>query len=105
MRPEEQLASQGAAAAETTLQAAEATERRLREQINDLVKARARADSERIRLKERSKLRGAEPMLETVADRYAHQSERLDGEIESLRTSLREQEAATEAARADEAGA
>jgi len=29
----------------------------------------------------------------------------LDGEIESLRTSLREQEAATEAARADEAGA
>lgn len=104
MSQEEQLASQSAAA-ETTLQAAEATERRLREQINDLVKARARADSERIRLKERAKLRGAEPMLETVADRYAHQAARLDEEIESLRTSLREQEGATEAARADEAGA
>lgn len=104
MSPEEQLASQGATS-ETTLQAAEATERRLREQINDLVKARARADSERHRLKQRTKLRGAEPMLETVADRYGHQSERLAEEIESLRTSLREQEAATEAARADEAGA
>ena len=99
MSPEEQRAAQ------TTLQAAEATERSLREQINDLVTARARADSERVRLKERAKLRGAERMLETVAVRYGEQSERLSEEIESLRSSLREQEAATEAARADEAGA
>jgi hypothetical protein len=44
-------------------------------------------------------------MLATVADRYAKQSQRLQAEIEGLRASLREQEAATESARADEAGA
>ena len=99
MSPEEQRAAQ------TTLQAAEATERSLREQINDLVTARARADSERVRLEERATLRGGERLLQTVADRYGKQSGRLSEEIESLRGSLREQEAATEAARADEAGA
>lgn len=104
MKPEEQVA-EGGAVAQTRLQAAVATERSLREQVNDLVRARARADSERLRLEERAKLRGAEPMLATVAERYARQSERLGTEIESLRSSLREQEAATEAARADEAGA
>ena len=103
MSADEQLASQGSA--DTTRQAAEATERRLREQINDLVRARARADSERSRLEQRAKLRGAERMLVPVAERYGRQSERLGEEIESLRSSLREQEAATEAARADEAGA
>ena len=104
MSAEEPLPAQGGGA-ETTLEAAQATERELREQINDLVKARARADSERIRLEGRARLRGAEPLLATVADRYGHQSARLAEEVESLRKSLREQEAATEAARADEAGA
>ena len=47
----------------------------------------------------------AHGLLATVAERYARQSERLGTEIESLRASLREQEAATESARADEAGA
>ncbi len=103
MSSEEQTAETPAVA--TALEAAEATERGLREQINDLVKARARADAERRRLEERVRLRGGEPMLATVAERYVQQSERLRAEIESLRASLVEQEAVTEAARADEAGA
>ncbi len=107
MRAEERTASPApeAATTATALETAEATERGLREQINDLVKARARADSEQRRLQERLRLREGEPMLATVADRYARQSERLRVEIESLRASLREQEATTESVRADEAGA
>ncbi len=86
------------------LESAMATERGLREQINDLVNARHRAQGEARRLGERAEVPGTDPSLSGVGERYAAQAERLGEEIESLRGSLREQEATTEALRADEAG-
>ncbi len=88
----------------TALESAELTERNLREQINDLVAARARAGAEARRLSERATAVGAHESLSEVGERYARQVERLGEEIEALRATLREQEAATEALRADEAG-
>lgn len=79
---------------------AEATERGLREQIADLVHARARADSEASRLAERAKLDGAHADVGRLAERYAEQSRTLVGEIETLRTSLRAAEAELERLRA-----
>jgi chromosome segregation ATPase len=82
------------------LAAAEATERGLREQIADLVHARARADSEAARLVDRATLEGAHAQLNELAGRYAHQSDTLAGEIATLRTSLRAAEAELERLRA-----
>lgn len=96
---------QGGEAAASPLESALTTERNLREQINDLVTARARARAEVARLEERAALPGADPALAAVAERYAVQGERLGEEIGSLRASLREREADTERLRADEAGA
>lgn len=79
---------------------AEALELGLREQISDLVHARARADSEAKRLSERATLPGAHEVLSDIAGRYAHQSEVLAGEIEILRSSLRSAEAELERLRA-----
>jgi hypothetical protein len=79
---------------------AEATELGLREQISDLVHARARADDESKRLAERAALPGAHEELSDIAGRYASQSEVLAGEIETLRTSLRAAEAELERLRA-----
>jgi hypothetical protein len=90
--------------ASSALESALTTERNLREQINDLVTARARAQAEARRLTERATLPGADATLGAVAERYASQSDRLAEEINSLRASLREQEADTERLRADEAG-
>jgi prefoldin subunit 5 len=86
------------------LESAMATERGLREQINDLVNARHRAQAEARRLGERAGVPGTDPSLSEVGERYRTQAARLGEEIESLRRSLREQEATTEALRADEAG-
>lgn len=77
-----------------------ATERGLREQIADLVHARARADSEAKRLADRALLAGAHAELSELAGRYAHQSETLAAEIAALRTSLRAAEADLERLRA-----
>ena len=82
------------------LAAAEATERGLREQIADLVHARARADSEAARLADRAALEGAHAELSELAGRYAHQSETLAAEIATLRASLRTAEAELERLRA-----
>ncbi|MEY2441604.1 MAG: hypothetical protein QOJ46_1030 [bacterium] len=82
------------------LAAAEATERGLREQIADLVHARARADSEAARLSDRATLEGAHAELSELAGRYSHQSETLAAEIATLRTSLRAAEAELERLRA-----
>ena len=79
---------------------AEATELGLREQISDLVHARARADAESKRLGERAGLPGAHEELSEIADRYTRQSEVLATEIETLRTSLRAAEAELERLRA-----
>jgi chromosome segregation ATPase len=79
---------------------AEATERGLREQIADLVHARARADSEAARLADRATLDGAHEELSQIAGRYQHQSETLAAEIETLRSSLRAAEAELERLRA-----
>ncbi|MGI8441239.1 MAG: hypothetical protein ACR2NV_13770 [Thermoleophilaceae bacterium] len=88
----------------SSLESAMVTERGLREQINDLVNARHRAQAEARRLGERAGVPGTDPSLSEVGERYRTQAERLGEEIESLRRSLREQEATTEALRADEAG-
>ena len=82
------------------LASAEATELGLREQIADLVHARARADSEASRLADRAQLEGAHAELSELAGRYANQSETLAAEIASLRTSLRAAEAELERLRA-----
>lgn len=79
---------------------AEATELGLREQISDLVHARARADAEAQRLADRAALPGAHEELSDIAGRYARQSEVLAGEIDTLRTSLRAAEAELERLRA-----
>lgn len=79
---------------------AEATELGLREQMSDLVHARARADSEAKRLAERAALPGAHDELAEIAGRYTRQSEVLATEIESLRSSLRAAEAELERLRA-----
>jgi chromosome segregation ATPase len=83
---------------------AERTERGLREQIADLVRARARAESEARRIADRSTLPGADPTLGDIVARYRSQAERLAGEIEALRTALREHEADLERLRAEDAG-
>jgi len=87
----------------TALSDAEATELGLREQIADLVTARARAEAEARRLRARGE--HMDPALLEVAERYSAQAGRLAGEVEALRTSLREQELRTERLRAERAGA
>lgn len=82
------------------LPAAEAVERGLREQISDLVRARARADSEARRLSARATLAGAHEELAEIAGRYERQSEMLAAEIETLRSSLRAAETELERLRA-----
>ena len=82
---------------------AEATELGLREQIADLVHARARADSEARRLSERAELPGAHAELQELAGRYERQSATLAEEIETLRSSLRAAEAELERLRAPDA--
>jgi hypothetical protein len=85
------------------LSVAEATELGLREQIAELVNARARAEAEARRLRARGK--AIDPALLEVAERYRSQAKRLEGEVEALRASLRQQELRTERLRADRAGA
>ena len=87
----------------TQLPEAEATERGLREQIADLVTARARAEGEARRLRARAE--HIDPALLEVAERYTAQAGRLAQEVEGLRGILRQQEVRTEQLRADRAGA
>ena len=82
---------------------AEATERGLREQLSDLVHARARADDEARRLSQRAALPGAHDELSQIAGRYERQGELLAAEIASLRSSLRAAEAELERLRAPDA--
>lgn len=84
---------------------AERTERALREQIADLVRARARAQAEARRLADRANLPGADPTLGDIVARYRSQAGRLDDEIEALRSALREHEADVERLRAEDSGA
>jgi chromosome segregation ATPase len=82
---------------------AEATERGLREQIAELVHARARADGESRRLADRAALPGAHEELGEIAGRYERQSETLGAEVQTLRSSLRAAEAELERLRAPDA--
>ena len=86
------------------LESAQATERSLREQINDLVTARARAEAEAERLEGRGRLAGADASVAEVGRRYREHAGRLHEEVEGLRAELRRQEAVVERLRADEAG-
>ncbi len=88
-----------------SLASAEATDRALREQIADLVRARARAESEAARLRARGTTPGADPSLDGIRERYEQQAARLAGEVEALRGELRTHEAELERLRAQEAGA
>ncbi|MBA2515849.1 MAG: hypothetical protein H0V22_00760 [Solirubrobacterales bacterium] len=87
------------------LSEAEATERTLREQLADLVRARSRAEREARRLADRGSLPGADASLDEIAERYRTQAGRLGEEVDGLRTSLREQEARVEHLRAEASGA
>lgn len=89
----------------SSLSEAEATERALREQLADLVRARSRAEREARRLAERGTLAGADTALGQIAERYRAQGGRLGDEVEGLRTTLRELEARVERLRAEAAGA
>jgi hypothetical protein len=84
---------------------AQRAEQALREQLADLVRARARAESESRRLAQRAGVAGADPVLGELAERYRAQGERLQAEVEALRTDLRRQEAELERLRAAEEGA
>jgi hypothetical protein len=88
---------------EDALADAEATDRGLREQISDLVHARARAAAEAGRLADRAILPGAHAELAELGSRYARQAELLAAEIEALRGSLRAAEAQLERLRAPDA--
>ena len=79
---------------------AQATERALREQVNELASARVRAEREATRLDQRAALPGAEPLLSELAGRYRAQAERLSREVEEARRGLRQQEARVEELRA-----
>lgn len=87
------------------LSEAQATERTLREQLADLVRARARAEREGRRLAERGSLAGADASLAAIAERYSAQAGRLGDEVDGLRASVREQEAQVERLRAEASGA
>ena len=87
------------------LAGAQATDRALREQIADLVRARARAESESRRLADRTTAEGADPSLAGIRERYEQQAGRLAGEVEALRVELRAHEAELERLRARDAGA
>jgi phage host-nuclease inhibitor protein Gam len=82
---------------------AETTERALREQLADVVHARARADGEAQRLADRAALPGAHDELGEIAGRYERQSETLAAEVQTLRSSLRAAEAELERLRAPDA--
>jgi hypothetical protein len=86
------------------LEEAERTDRELREQIADLVSARARAESEAQRLLGRSGLDGADPTLADIAERYRLQVISLGAEIDAVRASLREHEVDVERLRAQSSG-
>ena len=87
------------------LTAAETTDRELREQIADLVRARARAEDEARRLADRATAPGADPSLAGIRERYAEQAKRLASDVEALRSDLRAHEPELERLRAAEAGA
>ena len=87
------------------LASAQATDRALREQIADLVRARARAEEEARRLGDRAGAPGADPSLAGIAERYGQQAARLREEVEGLRGELRTHEAELERLRAQDAGA
>ena len=86
------------------LAAAEATDRSLREQIADLVRARARAQSEAERLGDRTAA-GADESLSGIRERYERQAVERGNEVEGLRADLRAHEAELERLRAERAGA
>ena len=86
-----------------SLRDAERTDMELREQLNDLVRARARAQSEAERLGVRASLPGADAGLRTLVDDYRGQEQRLGQEVERVRASLRAHEGELERARASAA--
>ena len=88
----------------TDLDEAQRAELALREQLADLVRARARAESESRRLSERAGLPGADATMSELSERYRAQGERLQSEVDALRSDLRRQEAELERLRAAEGG-
>ncbi len=86
-----------------TLRDAERTDLELREQLNDLVRARARAHREAERLGIRARLPGAQGELADLGSDYRGQAERLGSEVEQVRAALRRHEAELERLRAAQA--
>lgn len=92
-------------AAAGALAAAERAQLELREQINELTHARARAESEATRLRQLAGRAQEAASYAQLADRYQHQAGVLDGELSALRQRLEEQRLMVERLRAEVAGA
>jgi hypothetical protein len=104
MSTEEPFGTDPEGAEQDELAAAQATEHGLREQLNDLVHARSRAESEARRLTARAALEGADPSLAEIIRRYENQSAVLTSEIAVLRATLRGAEARVARLKADADG-
>lgn len=79
---------------------AEATERALREQVGDLVRAKTRAERESERLRVRGERPGADPSLGELSASYTAQAANLADEVERARAALRAHEVELERLRA-----
>lgn len=86
------------------LTAAELTEVRLAEQLDDLTRARSRAEAEARRLAARAAAAPADLALAELVRRYENQSAVLTSEIAVLRATLRGAEARTARMRAGPGG-
>ncbi|HEV3497957.1 MAG TPA: hypothetical protein VHA34_16575 [Actinomycetes bacterium] len=74
------------------LRAAEEREEQLRRRLNDLLVEQRRAESERSRFEQRSRLEGADPRVAEAARAEERRAAQLAAAVESARAELRAQE-------------
>ncbi len=81
-----------AGGASDRLRAAEKREEELRRRLNDLLVEQRRAESERSRFEQRSRLEGADPRVAEAARAEERRAAELAAAVESARAELRAQE-------------
>ena len=81
-----------AGSAADRLRAAEEREEQLRRRLNDLLVEQRRAESERSRFEQRSRLEGADPRVAEAARAEERRAAQLAAAVESARAELRAQE-------------
>ncbi len=81
-----------AGSASDRLRAAEKREEELRRRLNDLLVEQRRAESERSRFEQRSRLEGADPRVAEAARAEDRRAAELAAAVESARAELRAQE-------------